>query len=341
MSRSSARSISLIIGMVTVAVASPVAAQQSAELRLGDGRIVEVIGLRRWTIPMIQDSLARYAPTDSLQSHTCAATLRYKLHFADAVTTYHVPRPGQLRIVVTVREPQDSAQVKYRRVPLDTTNGRPDWSDVRDVIKRSPAVFETASRSLFLGGPRNPPPRYQNAADSATAMRTATWLRSKHARSDLDTALHVVAHSANMYDRMIAVLLLANFAEHDTAWYGLVDALQESDGFPKVYAASVLTTLATRSTRQIDWRPREAALNAILDGTSVFVAPDLMETLVRTGIGPANASGLLRGGGSLLLEYVASGTPLLSYRSHELLVKLRGGDLGTSVATWRAWMAGL
>ena len=290
---------------------------------------------------MIQDSLARYAPKDSLHSHACAATLRYKLHFADASTTYHMPRPGQLRIVVTVREPQDSARVKYRHAPLDTTNGRPEWSEVRDLIKKSPGVFETASRSFFLGGPGNPPPRYQNAADSTTAMRTAAWLRSKHTQSDLDTALHVAAHSANMYDRMIAVLLLANFPEQDAAWYGLVDALLESDGFPKVYASSVLTTLATRSTRLIDWRPREAVLHAILDGTSLFVAPAVMDMLVRTGVGPANSSGLLRDGGSLLLEYVASGTPLLSYRSHELLVKLRGHDLGTSVASWREWMAGL
>jgi hypothetical protein len=66
-----------------------------------------------------------------------------------------------------------------------------------------------------------------------------------------------------------------------------------------------------------------------------------MEALVLTGIGPVNSVGLLRGGGSLLLDYVASGTPLLSYRGHELLVKLRGHDLGTTVESWRAWIAGL
>ena len=66
-----------------------------------------------------------------------------------------------------------------------------------------------------------------------------------------------------------------------------------------------------------------------------------METLVRTGIGPANAPALLRGGGSLLLDYIGSGTPLLAYRSHELLVKLRGADLGANVEAWRTWIASL
>src|SRR4051812_34702076 len=49
---------------------------------------LEILGLKRWTLAMIQDSLARYAPHDSLLSHACAAILRGKLHFADAAVTY-------------------------------------------------------------------------------------------------------------------------------------------------------------------------------------------------------------------------------------------------------------
>ena len=64
--------------------------QSPAVLTLPDGRVIEVLGLRRWSLAMLQDSLSRYSPGDSLQTHSCAAVLRYTLRFADAAaTTYH------------------------------------------------------------------------------------------------------------------------------------------------------------------------------------------------------------------------------------------------------------
>jgi hypothetical protein len=137
---SSGRCTCLIRVLTALLYAAPICAQSPAELHLADGRIVEVIGLRRWPIQMIQDSLARYSPTDSLQSHACAAALRYKRHFTDASASYYSPKPGELRIVVTVREPQDSLLVKYRRVAFDTTGGRREWAEVRDIMATSPAT---------------------------------------------------------------------------------------------------------------------------------------------------------------------------------------------------------
>lgn len=48
-------------------------AQEPARLSLPDGRKVEVLGLGRRTLSMLQDSLAKYAPGDSLTSHARAA----------------------------------------------------------------------------------------------------------------------------------------------------------------------------------------------------------------------------------------------------------------------------
>ena len=58
--------------------------QPLARIQLDTNRVVEVIGLRWWTVEMIQDSLRKYAPGQRLDSANAATTLRYKLHFADA-----------------------------------------------------------------------------------------------------------------------------------------------------------------------------------------------------------------------------------------------------------------
>ena len=88
--------------LVLVAAGAPLRAQTRAELPLRDGRVVEVLGLRRWTLAMLQDSLARYAPGERLERHSCAAALRYRLGFADAAATEVFGSPdGPSRIVVS------------------------------------------------------------------------------------------------------------------------------------------------------------------------------------------------------------------------------------------------
>jgi hypothetical protein len=110
------RSPRLALPLLILLAARTAAAQRSEILQL-PGRIVEVTGLERWTIQMLQDSLGVYSPGDSLQSHACAAVLRYKLHFADASSTTFMGMngPGDTTryTLVHVIEPQDSARVHH------------------------------------------------------------------------------------------------------------------------------------------------------------------------------------------------------------------------------------
>ena len=144
-----------------------------------------------------------------------------------------------------------------------------------------------------------------------------------------------------MYDRATAALILANFGARDDTWWALTDALRESDGMVKSVAAHVLQSLDERSPRAVRWGPAATGIHAILDGTSLFELPQLIAVLTRTGAGPAYARPFLRGGGEMLLAYLGSANPMLSSTSHQLLVQLRGNDLGAAVGPWRAWIAGL
>ena len=86
------------------------------------GKAVEVLGIERWSLRMIQDSLDKYAPGESLVSHTSAAVLRYKLGFADASSnSYRMSEDTLERVVVAVVEPQDSARVRHGTLPMDST----------------------------------------------------------------------------------------------------------------------------------------------------------------------------------------------------------------------------
>ena len=327
---------------VSVVVSRTAGAQRPALLTLSNGGTVEVLGLRRWTLAMLQDSLAKYAPDDSLQSHACAAVLRYKLGFADAASNEFIFHDGEpSHVVVSVREPQDSARVRYRVMPLDTVNSRAAWRLVSGAIARRPAAFWPAEREYLSPRLHVNASRFQSPADSVAGTAIITYLRTRTAERDRREALEVLAHAPNMFDRATAALILANFGARDDTWRALAEALRESDGIVKGVAADVLQSLSERSPRPVRWGPTARGIHAMLDGTSLFELPPLIAVLTRTGAGPADARPFLRGGGEMLLAYLGSANPMLSGTSHRLLVQLRGIDLGTDVGPWRAWIEGL
>lgn len=130
-------------------VATPQAILENDQMRL------ELIGLKRGTVPMIQDSLRRDAPQDSLLSHACAAILREKLKFADASVVYYPATiSGQQMkpyMAVTVVEPQDSALVRYRGPFRHSLPARHAWAPVRAVFEHHDAAFQRAlQRPDFL-----------------------------------------------------------------------------------------------------------------------------------------------------------------------------------------------
>lgn len=317
-------------------------AQRRTILTLPNGGTVEVLGLRLWTLAMLQDSLAKYAPGDSLQSHSCAVVLRYKLGFADAAAMTFILNEGEpARVVVAVREPQDSARVHYRAMPLDTDNSRVAWRLVTDAIARDPAAFWSAEGEYLSPRLDDSAPRFQSPTDSVTGTAIITYLRARTADHDRREALDVLAHAPNMYDRATAALILANFGERDDTWWALSETLRESDGMVRGVAADVLESLSARSPRHVRWGPVAHGIHAMLDGTSLFELRQLIVVLTRTGAGPADARSFLRGGGEMLLAYLGSTNPMLTDPSHRLLVQLRGTDVGTEVGPWRAWIEGL
>jgi hypothetical protein len=317
-----------------VLLASTAAAQnaKTETVRLPDGRTIYVSGLRRWTIAMIQDSLAKYSPKDSLQSHACAAVLRYKLHFADAAAM-NLMMGGSYPDVafVDVREPQDSARVHYRDLPLDTISPKAEWRTATAAFEKNPRAFRAAA-ATHLGA-------QTLATNDTVAARVAGFFSAHRAEGDLRAALSALATSPNMYDRSTAAVLLANFPERPEVLPALLNGILESDGPVKDLSLTVLDRLLEKPSVKPDWMALAPQIHAILDGTSLFMLPDVLELLAkRPDIGPALARPFLAGGGEMILSYLEHPQPMRSGPARAVLTKLRGADLGSDSAAWRHWI---
>src|SRR5450759_1289309 len=98
---------------VAIALAPPGASAVGQEVETPAG-VVEFVGLHRWTIPMIQDSMKVHAPGQPLGR--CAAVLR-ALGFPSAESLYTTSPDGRSSIVVVLVGAHGSAFGRYRRLP--------------------------------------------------------------------------------------------------------------------------------------------------------------------------------------------------------------------------------
>lgn len=335
------RAVSIASAAVVCSAAAH--AQRPARLVLPGGERIEVLGLRRWTLDMLQDSLVKYAPRASLASHACAATLRYTLGFADAGSWLFVfGGDTASQNTVAVREPQDSARVRFRVLLSDTARGRPEWRGARTLLSAHPALMKFLTRAW---------PRGANAAGTDLEQRTpdeqhaidslVSFLRVHGSARWLAVARRTVFSSQNWQDRVLAIAILSRAPESDASWHALLEAVRDADDRVNGIAAQSLDAMSQVRPRAVDWRPVAAGIHALLEGTSLFQFNKVADVLMRTSVGPRDARVFLRGGGDALLEFLSSEHPFLSGRSRTLLTQLRGADLGPTPEPWREWIAAL
>lgn len=337
--RRAALTTTLLVAVISAT--STAMAQGPARLALPDGRRVEVFGLRRWTIDMVQDSLKKYSPRDSLTSHACAATLRYTLGFADAGSwLFMFNGDTASQATVAVREPQDSARVHFRSLPVDTVNPRRAWRVATRALGTHPVAFRTVMRQRLGDTLRRRDP-LRDSGDVAAAARLQRFLATQRGTRVRDAALYALSHAPNRDDRSVAALILASFPESDAVRRGLLDAVRDPDDQVRSLVADAADAMSRLHPRTVDWRPVGGGIHAMLDGTAVFRFATVVDVLTRTGVGPRDAALLLRGGGAMLVDVLASEHTFFSARSRTLLTQLAGRDLGPDPDSWREWIATL
>ena len=307
------------------------------------GKRLEIVGLRQWTIPMIQDSLRKYADGVTLDSHACAAALRYKLGFADASATSFGVLPGDSvqSVFIAVVEPQDSARVMYRPAPMDTTIFRVDWARTARLIDRNMGALVFVLDEIAGRQTRRPSPAIPKQLDSTAVIAFRSFLASHSSDADEVAAQHALSSDPNDRTRILAAAILANFTTRDANLVRLLEASRETDGRVKLVAGDVLFNFAQDTPRPVDWRPAVDALHAMLDGTSLFQAMGVMDLLVASRVDSALATPILKAGGQAVLDFLGARHPWPRESAHKLLVALSGRDLGYDVGRWRRWIESL
>jgi len=313
---------------------------------------VDVIGLRRWSLDMLRDSVRKHRPGIELHDAACAAVLRDVLGFADAQVNSqtYVERPGaepQRFVAIKVVEPGDAARVRW------AVSARADTFRVLRPSYAPLILGATDAAGNFTFGPVFGPLQYGKdtalyaaslarmpAARRAVMEADAARLRafqSAHADSVAwRVALQAIREDGEYTNRFAAAVVLAGFSEHDATWYALVDALR--DGHEAV-RKSALTVLQVTPARTVDWAPAIPALRALLGGTNVSASEVLFRTLAQSRVSPDLAGPLLGGNTEWVLAHLRSRNPIAASDARTFLVQLSGGkDFGSDANMWESWL---
>jgi hypothetical protein len=317
--------------------------------------LVDVIGLRRWSLDMLRDSVRKHRPGIELHDAACAVVLRDMLGFADAQVNSqtYVESPGaepQRFVAIKVIEPGEAARVKWAvSAKVDTFRVlRPGYAPL--------ILGATDAAGNFTGGPVFAPLQYGND----TALYAASLARMPAARRAMmeadaarlrafqlahaDTiawrvALQAIREDGEYTNRFAAAVVLAGFTERDTTWYALVDALRDGN---EAVRKSAFTVLQIAPARTVDWAPAIPGLRALLGGTNVSASEAVFRILARSRVSPTLAGPLLGGNTEWVLAHLRSRNPIAASDARALLVQLNGGkDFGSDARKWESWLSTL
>jgi hypothetical protein len=304
---------------------------QGAVLEARSGRY-EVIGLRRWTLTQLQDSLA--AHDASLTSHTCAAVLRNTLGFPDvSVVLYPAGEAGRPTkfFEIMVLEPQDSGRAQFLPMPADSLPVRDSWADLALPFQHNNNLWGFLMAYPEALYSRIPIDSLLKRSSDTEHLRTA--MASLPLAQLADTALYTLETDHNPSNVFPALLILGSPESGTAGLAALARILRSPHNFISLSAAHLLHSRIT-AERGVNWTPLVPSIRAVLDGTNLFAVGPVIRILRQTHPPRPMSDKLVVGGGRVLLARLAAADSVIRTEAHELLQTLTGDSLPPDPALW-------
>lgn len=236
-----------------------------------DGTTIEFVGLKKWTVKQLQDSVRKHDPKGKLGF--CAATLQSNLGFCDASVIWF----AKDSLIITVVEPQDSAFVRRN---LNFTELLFLPTSLYELQRKY--AYKFSERSLVIAG--------QYLSDDSLRTLLAEHNKSSHPFARVDSTTFwemrtilknhnvsatrlakIVTSSFDPTARGIAAMAMSQFADNDTCLAALIHALLDVAASTSILPAhECFNEILNHRTRPIVLKPIMADLQRLVNGTNLF-----------------------------------------------------------------------
>lgn len=254
---------------------------QKIETKYG---VVEFVGLKKWNLEDLVDSLIALNPNTNL--HACAAILKQHYKFADA-SVMNLSTEDGLSTIVTVIEPQDSFRVNYRSVLNYISEIEINWNEL---IRLTDDISTVQIGLQYYGGilkgnieaTHDKIKKYTDIIDVNNLNSLWSFLYNHQNAVDKDIAIKILAGDRNPKKRIAATLILSNFSNDDESRKVLVETLRDPDENVRFIAYLTLNMYVNYFPRKIDWSESKSSLRWLLNGTYLASFETLLRILEKT-----------------------------------------------------------
>lgn len=268
--------------------------------------VVEFVGLKKWNVNNLVDSLSALKPNNNL--HACAAILKQHYNFADASVMNLATEEG-LYTIVTVIEPQDSFRVNYKSVLNYKSEIEVNWDEL---IRLNDDISTVQIGLQYYGGilkgdvkaTHDKIKKYTDIIDVNNLNSLWSFLYNHQNAVDKDISIKILAEDRNPNKQIAAVLILSSFSNDDESWKVLVETLRDPDENVRLMASLTLNMYVNYFVRKIDWTESKTSLRWLLNGTNLASFEMLLRLLEKTELTSELGEQLLCNNYELISDYL-------------------------------------
>ncbi|WP_456408852.1 hypothetical protein [Caldithrix abyssi] len=302
-----------------------------------DGK-VEFIGLRRWSVEKIIDTLAVIAPGVSIDR--CAGLLK-EAGFPEASLFKYSWKNGKMYSVITIVEPEYARFVKYKTFTDSISEELPQWKGLIDIYRRNPFEMQLALNFWQKDLNALKESKFTEALSSDRIRLIQSKIASYNTQKDKELAIWILNNDPLWINRAMAAVVLINFPQSDLVWWSLMDALRDANARVSSMAISVLNHFSQFHPEPVTWSPLSATLYYLLNGTNLFAFPTVLRVLTKTNFSDSLLVPLIsQTEGYLIFAYLKANNEKERQLAYEFLVSATGKDFGYDGRKWWEYLKG-
>jgi hypothetical protein len=246
-----------------------------------DGTTIEFIGLKKWTMKQVQDSVRKHSPDGKLGF--CAATLKSELKFCEA----SVMSFAKDSTIITVIEPQDSIFVKRNAYFSSNDAYLPrEWDEFQEAF-----AYKDFEKGLAL--------ETRTATDDSAMTVMRTYIKEAPSFVKFDTVAYQNIRTAlrtypvqverlekairyywDAHSRGVAALAMTGLPDNDTCLKGVLYAMNDvGASTTTVNAVEYLPHILKHRARPISLAFLYAELRPLVNGANLFGYYDVLKLI--------------------------------------------------------------
>ncbi len=303
---------------------------------------MEIFGLKNWTVKMIEDTMRHIAPNQPMVA--CAAVMKEQLGFPETSVIGYGENNKMYWYSILV-EPERAHLIQAIEHNFKRTDKT--YEAYKPMLEYYNASFRDHQVAMGTYGKWRTG-KVKEAEETVKRVKVSIetvrsiWkeLAKFSTAQELNRAIDILNNDANVGNRMIALTVLMNFPNEDSAWRQVIKSQLDRDEMMHVstMSSSVSLVFSRDYRKKVDWSPIKEEIRKLINGINANAFMPTLEILNNGEIDGELVRYALQDGGHIVTSVLSSSHEKVRKPAHEFLLRASGKDFGKDPQEWEQWI---